>query len=375
MQTVTKINENRNDSLDKLYGRIKNLGREDYAIPANTLDVTPSANGGFEFNAYDQGRTFNWTPTDYAIGQLSDRLSKGLRSFGQELTDRGHNELRAETISRMLQLQPEDKKFQVRTIQPNGNRLARAVVSDRFKPIDDNLLIDPMLELICDRQKDWRSLGGQITDTHTRIRYITRDPQLTGMGPNNRDWHIGFQYHNSEVGASRTGFSLFVFDSFCENGCVFGSKDLINVDFVHRGTKITSDFGLISDERIQQQELLMIQGEIANATKLVLDQDFTTKIRNIVATNEARKLEGDAGTKIEQIKLLGSSVGLNKSENELLLSHWDSREENVFGVSHAITRLAQDKPDYESRIALESAGGKLLEMPENKWKSILALSN
>jgi hypothetical protein len=365
---MTKINENRTDTLDLLYPRIMGLKREDYLFSANDVNVRYDQEDGFQFNAKDLG----WKATDYAVNQVSDRLSKGLRSFGQELSTRHLNELRAGIINDMLHLEDKEKNFQFRTMQPNGQRLIRAVTSDKFKNIDDNLLIQPMCDLIGDHSKQWRSLGGQITDTHTRIRFISREPQIRNIGPNNRNWYVGFQYKNSEVGASSAGFSIFVFDDFCENGHVFGSKNLIDANFVHRGSTITSDFGLISEERIQQQELLMIRDSITEATQKIIGTDFSDNSRKLVEANEARKLEGN---KIEQIKQIGSYAGLSKAENEQVLAHWDSNEENLLGVSSAITRLAQDKPDYESRVRLENAGGKLLEMPDNRWKSILALAN
>lgn len=380
INTVTEtspvaLNANKNDDLNSLYQRIMGLKRQDYAIPANNLGVNFDDQQGFSFHAEKNGQSFEWKATDYALNQVSDRLSKGLRSFGQELSERDYNDFRASIVQEMLVRAPRDKLFQVRTIQPNGSRIARAVVSDRYKPIDDNLLIDPMLTLISDKSKDWRSLGGQLTDTHTRMRFITREPQLKNIGPNGRDWFVGFQYQNSEVGASKTGFSLFVFDNFCENGLVFGASNIFNCDFVHRGAQITSDFGLINEERVRQHEIMMIREHIIKATKFVLAQDFAEKIGEIVERNEARKLEGAGEQKLEMIKHLGHYAGLTKAECEAVVMHWDSREDSAFGVSHAITRLAQDKESYEARIRLEEGAGKLLSMDGRRWKSIVALAS
>jgi len=366
------MNVNENDSFDRLYGRIMGLSRMDYAVPSEVMNVRSLSDRHLEFDA---GEGMTWQATDYAAGQLCDRLSKGLRSFGNELVSRGHNNMRADIMDRMLHLGDEGRKFQVRTIQPNGHRLARAVVSDAYKPIDDDILIDPMVDLISDKSKHWRALGGQLTDTHTRIRYITREPEIIGIGPNSRNWHVGFEYSNSEVGAGSCCFKLFVFDSFCENGMVFGSKSLIDVNYIHKGTRISSDFGLVSEERIQQMELNTIRDSVADATRYVLDQDFTKKIGLMVENNLARKLEGGATQQIEQIKQLGSWAGLSKTESEAAIAHWDSRESNAIGVASAITRLAQEKENYEGRVRLETAGGKLLDMPEKRWNSIMALAS
>lgn len=364
-----KFNSVRNDEFDSLYTRIMGLKREDYAVPANNLQVGLVDNS-IAFRAGE----FGWSTTGYAVDQLSDNLSKGLRSFGHELEGRGHKDLRVRIINEMLERESEKRKFQVRTIQPNGTRLARAVVSDSYKSLDDNLLIDPMIDLVGDRSKEWRALGGQITDVKTRIKYMTREPQIRNVGPRNRDWYVGWMYENSEVGAGSVKFSLFVFDSFCENGCVFGSQDLVNVNIMHKGTKIRSDFGLIAEDRVREAERLAVQQSVANATKEVLSMDFTKRIKELVEVNMARKLEGNTKQQIEAVKQVANFAGLTKAEQETVLVHWDTAEPTAFGVSSAVTRLAQDAEDYESRIRLEVAGGKVLEMQNRQWKSVMALA-
>jgi len=369
------LNRNEDAKFDKLYERIMGLKREDYAVPAGTLRVEPVGDDKLGLDAnLTQDDGMRWLATEHATGQLCDTLSKGLRSLGDELVRREQNELRAALIQKMLRLPDEERKFQIRTIQPNGRRLARAVVSDSYKPIDDNVLIDPMVDLISDQSKTWRALGGQITDVNTRIKYITREPQIRNIGPNHRDWFVGFMYKNSEVGQGFAQFQLFVFDSFCENGCVFGSKDLVHVKHMHRGTKITSDFGLIQEERIQRLELETIRESVAQATQTILGSDLATKVKALVEQNEARTLDGGADKVVQHIKNLSSQVGLSKGESEQVLAHWDSREPNAIGVSSAITKLAQHKGDYEGRSRLEVAGGKLLELPNNRWDSVMALA-
>ena len=360
------LNENRNDGMDSLYRRIMGLQREDYAVPANLLQ-TELDGKAIRFVAGSS----SWNATEHAVDQLSDRLSKGLRSFGSELTERGYDDLRVQILNDMLVRADAGQKFQIRTMRPNGNRLARAVVSDAFKPIDDCLIVTPMLELVSQKSGEWKALGGQLTDTHTRIRFIHREPSIRGIGPNKRDWFIGFEYRNSEVGCSRTVFNLFVYDGFCENGAVFGMKSLCNVDFVHRGIRISTDFGLITDERMQQAELAAVQGAITDATTAVLREDFSKRVIEFVERGQARRLPG--GDRPELIRQIGQSIGLNRKESEHVLMHWDSREDSAFGISSAITRLAQDAKNYESRVRLEEAGGKLLEIDERKWNSILAL--
>lgn len=364
------LNANENDRLDSLYSRLMNLERSDYAVPASRLRAEQAGqNIGL---TTDNG--LQWLSTPYAIGQLSDRLSKGLRSFGDEMISRNNADIYVSTLNELLERDDKQQRFQVRTIQPNGARLARAVVSDKFKPIDDDIIVPPMVDLLADNSKQWRSLGGQITDQRTYLRFISREPAIRNIGPNGRNWFIGFQYSNSEVGQGLCRFDLFFFDSFCENGCVFGQKSILDVNFRHVGARIKTAFGLISDERIQQAEQASIAGLISDATRQVMSADFGDKVRQHLERSQSRRLAG-VGDLSETIRQVGKSVGLTSKEQESALLHWDSREDSAFGIANAITRTAQDAKDYSSRVRLESAGGNVLEMSDKKWKSIMALAS
>ena len=339
--------------------------RRDFAAPANRLIVTEE-NGQYYFNLGENEFTVN----NHALNQLGDRLGKGVTSFGKEMDSKKHHDLRANILNELCQRE-QNKKFQVRAIQEHGQLMARAVTSDSFLNIDDNLLVPTICEIV-GSQPNWRSLGGQITDTNTFIKFISRTP-VALVGPHKRPWYLGFMYGNSEVGCSTTNYKLFIHDGFCENGCIFGLKSIIDVAYRHIGSKIQSDFGLISEERIQRHKLLEIQGAIHDATKTVLASDFSDKIRNVVEGNQQRKL--DTVNAHEEIKEITKFAGLGKDDYEKVLGHWDSKENDLLGVSHAITRLAQDQKTYDQRVKLEQAGGKLLEMTDRQWKSLQALAS
>jgi hypothetical protein len=268
-------------------------------------------------------------------------------------------------------LQRDERKMVVRTMQPNGERVARAVVSDAFKPIDDNILVPDIVDVAGSLNSaiEWRALGGQVTDTNTYIRFITREPQIT-LG--NRKLHIGFQYSNSEVGQGFAKFSAFFFDSFCENGCIFGSLTVANVKYAHRGSRIETDFGRIFEERIQATELANIRGAVRDATTLAVGGTYIPDVLQLLERAQANEIPDDVKT-ADFIKEIGKKVGLTESEQEGALVHWDGTN-NQYGVQAAITRLAQDADNFSRRTELEEAGGKVIEMNDKTWKSIAALS-
>jgi len=356
-----KINENTTAPIGDLATKIMNLQREDYAVPAKQVLVS-----GNNIALGRQGETYDFKLTEHAHSQLAGRWN-GLNTFRRHAQDTDLYPVYERTVNDALEL--DEKKLTVRTMQPNGERVARAVVSDKFKPIDDDLLVPEVLDVVGDHADKWRALGGQVTDTNTYIRFITRTPDFK-FGE--REVHVGFQYSNSEVGAGSTRFSMFLFDSFCENGCVFGNMVLQDVKWQHRGSAISTDFGRIFEDRMKMAEIVNIKGAIRDASALVAKGRHDETVRNYLEAAWSREIP-DGVKASEFLKNVGDRVNLTKSEQEELLVHYDGTA-NQYGVQAAVTKLAQHVPTYTDRVRLETAGGAIMSLNDRDWKSIAALS-
>jgi len=364
---MVAINTNVVVALPQVYEKIMNLNREDYACPSSSTFVMKNENDD-RFNLFSNRMEFPMT--DYARTQLNNRWS-GFNTFSKTLDENKYDDIYTKTLSDLLAR--DERKIVVRTMNPDGERVARAVVSDRFKPIDDSLIVPDVCEIIGDHNDKWRSLGGQVTDTNTFIRFITRDPQISmNIGGRRREMHVGFQYKNSEVGCGYTQFSAFFFDSFCENGCVFGTSTIADVKFMHRGSKISTDFGRILEERIQKQELLNIKGAIVDATRLAVEGTYIPEVRQLLEDSINCKIPDNTNVS-DFIKLIGKEVGLTNREQEDALVHYDGTN-SKYGVQAAITALAQDSKSFMRREELERAGGKVINMKDRAWRAIAELS-
>lgn len=369
---MVKINENVNVPLSDLYTKIMGLQREDYASPSIQARVLPYEGETGERYAVRLG---NESPlvfpmTDYANEQFNNRYA-GLNTFAGTLHKMNLDGEYVQTVNELLRA--DDRQMVVRTIQPNGHRVARAFVSDMYKPIDDSLLVPSMLEIMGDNTDTWKSIGGQVTDTNSYFNFVTRSP-ITELNVNNkvRPVHIGVRYSNSEVGRGYAQFCCGFFDSYCQNGCWFGQTIVADVKYMHKGTKITTHFGQIFEERIQQIEQAQIKGLIVDATRLVCQGTFIPKIKTLIESSLERKIT--VANKAEFIKQAAKSVGLTGSQQESVLMHYEGGD-NAYAVQAAITRLAHDASTYDERVNLEEAGGKIISMNDRQWKSIEALAS
>jgi len=356
------INENRNHELVDVLHKVETLRREDYAAPCDTVSVLD----GDRVTLNDGEFTFPMT--EHAERQLCQRWP-GLGTFAGHLNEQGHRDIKRDTLNELLQR--DDRKMMVRTIQPNGERQARAFVSDAYKPIDDNIIVPEVVDVVAQHGANWRALGGQVTDTNSYLKFISREPQLTlNLNNRKRDLFIGFMYRNSEVGRGYTEFKAFFFDSYCENGCTFGNLTVADCKFIHRGSRIETDFGRVFEDRIKDVELASIKSAVVDATRLTCEARHLPKVRETLEASFTRELP--AGKEAPFIRQVAKRVGLSDKDAESALLHYDGTA-NQFGVQAAITQAAQHAPTYEARQSLEEAGGKVLELSDRMWKSVAAL--
>lgn len=368
-----RINANESLKLDDVFTKIMNLDRKDFASPRKDLTLTQNPESGLYEVALKDEHAFPLS--EYAREQMHHSLSPGLNTLSREVLSRDkpeYSKFYVDTVNEMFSL--DGASSMIRTAQPGDERFARAFVSTAYKAIDDHMTVPNMVNKIGDHADKWMALGGQVTDSRTYLRFISRDPMLT-MNINNRkrELHIGFESRNSEVGNGKWAFRAFFFDGYCMNGCVFGSINIADVSYVHRGSRISTEFGEIFANELQKQELINIQNTVDKAVQLAIDGAYVEPVRQLLEASVNRKFEDvDSAKQSDFIKAIAAKVGLTKTEQETALVHYDGGE-NAFAVQAAITRLAQDAKTFDRRVELEQAGGKVVEMADNTWNSIKAL--
>jgi len=351
-------------SLVELCERLGSDSRVDYAVPARDIAACIRGNGD-ELNTHIAFGDDSFDMTDHATSQFHSRLAPGFKTYAEHLKENRMFQSYQENIASLVER--DNRTFRVRTLQNNGmdDRMARAIVSDRFKPIDDDVIFGTALPLIDNNR--FQGIGGNKTDTRTVCKFIERDASVSiQSGARTRNFHLGFILNNSEVGAGSASFSMFMSDSFCTNGCIFSKEMLANISYRHIGSRIDVRNGIIPESRLARAEMNSIRRMIGEATTQAMSLGGMEKIKHALQQSVDRKIERDATEFVED---LGKTVGLTKKEVEQIPLYANQDEWNQLGIQAAITALAQDKP-YERRLELEIIGGKVLMMNDRAWQRL-----
>ena len=364
-------NENRakaaHHGLNEVLQDIEHTKNEDYACPRNRLNFAYDEETGYTINLGDRHK---FPTIKHFNKQLTGSIAPGMMAYGRHLHSTGQHNLLVENVNR--QLERDNRSAMIRTVsrsQESGERKshARAILSDRYKVVDDREVFDVALPIIKESAQFY-ALGGRRSNTRTMMKFVSYDP-LIQVG--RRTMYVGFGLTNSEVGLSSTRYSAFLFDESCTNGTTFGNIGLYQARFVHRGASISTDFGRIFGDTFAEAERAAVRSAIAEATRKALDPQYHEQIAKIVERSHERKVTGDIPTVLEEV---GRRVGLTEAEREQSLLHMDRQETHAYGIQAAITSMAQEANSYQRRTELEEAGGKILEFSDSIWSSVAALT-
>ena len=359
-----------NLGIDALFADIHSSSKEDYICPRRQLVFTHNADTnryGINLDRADGLTGYQFRTNSVFNKQLASKSAPGVTALARHLHHTGQQDLLCKVINEQL-IRDDSGRAMVRTIQRgDGVRRARAIASDMFRPIDDDIIFDSLAPVLDAKRQEYITLGGRRTDLRTYAKFITRDPILS-IGK--REWHAGVIASNSEVGAGSFSLSAFISDSFCKNGIIFKKMEVANISYVHRGSRFTTDFGNILEDRFKAAELASIRALVADAVDTAFNSRHHDKLASFIEQSHQRLITGDVPTVLDKV---AKDVKLTESERTSALLHMESDEPHQFGVQAAITRLAQDAKSYDRRIELEQAGGAVLTMTDAQWNRVADL--
>jgi len=259
--------------------------------------------------------------------------------------------LLTQNVNRWLQNTPERRM--VRTI----DGMARAFLSDKYRPLDNYDLAQAVLPVISD-------LGCKIEScelTERRLYIKCVNDKVEGEILKGDIVQAGVVISNSEVRCGSVKIEPMVYRLSCLNG-------LISADLSMRKYHV----GRSGDDFERDNTALFYKDE----TRMADDKAFWLKVRDVVSgsLNEAifkqitDKMKLAAGIKlgndpIKEVEEVSKKILLSKDEQSNVLRFLiEGGDLTLYGMMNAITKMAQDVPDYDRSTDLERIAGALIEV-------------
>lgn len=240
---------------------------------------------------------------------------------------------------------------------------ARAFLSDSFARTDYEDVFEVAAPELAAAGAVYESC--EVTDSRLYIKAFF--PQLEREVKSARKGDIvraGLMISTSEVGLGATAVTPWANFLVCTNGM----RREGGYRKTHLGKRVEgAELSFLSQEAIRasdRADLLVLRDHI----RAQLDPTrFESWIKSLEETTE-RKIEGDPAKGVE---VLAKTLGLNDAERGSVLRHFiTGGDVSQYGLINAVTRTAEDSPDYDRATELEAFGARVLDLTKTEWKQI-----
>jgi hypothetical protein len=267
--------------------------------------------------------------------------------------------LRAYNVNAWLN---EDKDRRLVRVLDND---VRAILSDRFKPVDNFTILSAALPVLSGH-KDLEVISSQITDARMYLQIVF--PKLQSEVKVGDAMRYGITFTNSEIGMGRISIQEFLYRLVCRNGAV--GQSLLRQNHVGgKAGEVFDNADLYSDKTLKlyleafQSELSDVLRNAVTHAKL---DDAVSRFK--IAAGE--KIDRDP-EKVEAIvENITKKYTLTKEDGKGILANlWQGGDLSFWGVGNAVTALVHTTENADKQYDLERAGYEIMSLPA-VWKSI-----
>lgn len=342
--------------------------RKDYIAPQSITEAIVVDDvvklGGFN------GTTFDVTP--HAHGQLSQALDIPKKYYDKMAAERPA--LLATNINTWFQREPEAKRM-IRTLDGR----VRAVLSPKFRPLDNFDLANAVLPTLIDRKIEIVSC--ELTETRMYIKGIL--PELSDELPAGLAYGTGHNaistgvdrgrvvaaivISNSDIGAGTLRIEPSVFTTWCTNLAIM-KQAAMRKYHVGRAHDADASWEVFRDETREADDRAFWL-KVADVTMAAFDDRiFRAAVERMrLAGSNPIKSDNLAAVVEKAVEVLALPPATTTGILSFLAKGGDITQ---WGLSSAITRVANDFADYEGATMLERAGGEIIDLPVGSWRAI-----
>jgi hypothetical protein len=264
----------------------------------------------------------------------------------------------------------DERKFLVRLFRgdTDGTGIARALLSDRFKTIDNLDVLTAVLGGMGEAGLGFQNIG-RCDLTERKMFVQVQAPEISVLAPallagyrspysglsgsDIPQVFAGFVISNSEAGYASASITPRIVFRVCSNGMTM-AKDALTA--VHVGVKREEGLIRYSDDTMEK-ELALITAKTRDAVSTFLSKGYVEKV--------VRELEAKAGVEVtkpeETVKAVVAAAGIPKALEDAVFANFiRGGQLTAGGVMQAVTATAQDQDNADLAYELEGLATDVL---------------
>ena len=337
----------------------QNRAKKDLIAPAQgmrlqddgrTFEITHLATGDHE--VFDTTRLFH--------RQVSAAL--GIPAKYYDLMQAQKPDLLAENVNTWFA--DRDNNYMIRSMVGETGQVARALLSDRYRRIDNLEVASAVLPLFAGSDQ-YEVHSAEVTDSRFYLKILNRRLEMEVVPGD--VVQAGVVISNSEVGLGAVSVQPLVYRLICSNGAIvndFGERRT----HVGRAAKAMEDsFQIYSDETLVAQDkafMLALRDTTMAAIEETRFAMIVDRLRESVSVPMTGRVQ-------DVVELTGKAYGIGQNEQDSILNYLITGGDlSKYGLSNAITRASQDVDSYDRATALEGIGWQVATMPAAQWREV-----
>lgn len=254
---------------------------------------------------------------------------------------------------------------------------ARAFLSDKYKPMENEELAEAILPVLAEAGAI--IMSAEVTDRRLYIKAVDRKiekdiPTGRKIGDGS---HVFFDtlspaivFSNSEVGLGSLSVETAVYTKVCTNLATIPAAGSLRKYHVGSKHELGGDdvYRVLSD-KTRKLDDAALWSRVRDIAKAAFDPArFGSLVEERIAGMADQPIKGDV---VKVVDLTAKRLNLLEGEKKSVLNHLAAGGDLTrYGLFNAITRTAEDVEDYDRATEVERFGGKLIELSNAEWKQI-----
>ena len=335
----------------------QNKAKKDYIGSAQALRLYEDGQT-FEIGSMGKARQFGTTRLFHR--QVASAL--GIPAKYYDLMQSRKPELLAQNVNAWFG--DRENSYMIRTMDYGAGRMARALLSDRYRRIDNMEIASAVLPLFAGSDQ-YEVVSSEVTENRLYLKIVNRRLEMAVVPGD--IVQAGVMISNSEVGLGSVSVQPLVYRLVCTNGMVVNDMGE-RKNHVGRAAKAVDDsFHIYSDETMEAEDKAFLL-KLRDVTMAAIEESRFAQV--VGRLKEAASIP-ITGKVTEVVELTARAYGINSDEQDSVQQHMIAGGDlSQYGLSNAITRASQDVESYDRATTLEGIGWQVAAMPAVQWKEL-----
>lgn len=316
----------------------------------------------FEINNRDNGQQEVFGTTNLFHRQVASAL--GIPAKYYDMMQAQKPELLAQNVNAWFG--DKSNAYMVRSMDYGNGQVARALLSDRYRRIDNMEIATAVLPLFAGSDM-YEVMSAEVTKNRLYLKVVnTRLEAEVKVGD---IVQAGVVISNSEVGLGSVSVQPLLYRLVCSNGMISNSLGERKNHVGRQAKALEDSFNVYSDETIEAEDKAFML-KLRDTTMAAIEETRFLQVVDTLKESVGIPITGDV---VDVVELTSKTYGMSQPEQEGILKYLiEGGDLSKYGLSNAVTRMSQDVESYDRATQLEGIGWQVATMDKHQWKEINA---